>query len=87
MVEDQEIIVCGTATGPVPYEQTVFRAEAQALPYLVTKTEEGVDVTLVVRECNKMWTGETDLEVGGYRILPGEGAEGSARPALDQLAP
>ena len=65
-MEDQEIIVCGTATGPVPYEQTVFRAEAQALPYLVTKTEEGVDVTLVVRECNKMWTGETDLEVGGY---------------------
>ena len=28
----------------VPYEQTVFRAEAQALAYLVTKTEEWVDV-------------------------------------------
>ena len=46
LVEDQEIVVRGTATGPVPYEQTVFRAEAQALSYLVTKTKDWIDVTL-----------------------------------------
>ncbi|CAE7231591.1 unnamed protein product, partial [Symbiodinium sp. CCMP2592] len=44
-VEGPDIIICGRAAGPVPREQTVFRAETQALAYLVGKTEAELDVT------------------------------------------
>ena len=45
LVEDQ-VRVVGTATGPVPCEQTVFRAEAQALVYLVSKVQGNLEVTM-----------------------------------------
>ncbi|CAE7941044.1 unnamed protein product [Symbiodinium necroappetens] len=41
-----QIQVVGTAAGPVTCEQTVFRAEAQAITYLVAKVQGSIDVTL-----------------------------------------
>ena len=41
--------ILATATGPVPGEQTVFRAEAMALLFIAEHTSGGVDVTMDAR--------------------------------------
>ncbi|CAE7245871.1 unnamed protein product [Symbiodinium sp. CCMP2456] len=41
-----QIQVVGTATGPVTCEQTVFRAEAKAITYLVAKVQGNIEVAL-----------------------------------------
>ena len=44
-IRGSEIQVVGSASGPVVCEQTVFRAEAQALVYLVEKVQGQLEVT------------------------------------------
>ena len=44
-IRGSEIQVVGSASGPVVCEQTVFRAEAQALVYLVGKVQGQLEVT------------------------------------------
>ena len=43
---EEQIQVVGSASGPVACEQTVFRAEAQAVAYLVEKVQGSIEVTL-----------------------------------------
>ncbi|CAE7432806.1 unnamed protein product, partial [Symbiodinium sp. KB8] len=48
-----EIQVVGSASGPVACEQTVFRAEAQALVYLVGKVQGHLEVTTDAKSVTK----------------------------------
>ena len=48
-----EIQVVGSASGPVECEQTVFRAEAQALVYLVGKVQGHIEVTMDAKSVAK----------------------------------
>ena len=48
-----EIQVMGSASGPVECEQTVFRAEAQALVYLVDKVQGHIEVTMDAKSVTK----------------------------------
>ena len=48
-----EIQVVGSASGPVACEQTVFRAEAQALVYLVGKVQGHLEVTTDAQSVTK----------------------------------
>ena len=52
-IHGSEIQVVGSASGPVPCEQTVFRAEAQALVYLVGKVQGNLEVTIDAQSVTK----------------------------------
>ena len=52
-IQGSEIQVVGSASGPVPCEQTVFRAEAQALVYLVRKVQGHLEVTTDAQSVTK----------------------------------
>ena len=52
-IQGSEIQVVGSASGPVPCEQTVFRAEAQALVYLVGKVQGHLEVTTDAQSVTK----------------------------------
>ena len=52
-IQGSEIQVVGSASGPVPCEQTVFRAEAQALVYLVEKVQGHLEVTTDAQSVTK----------------------------------
>ena len=52
-IQGSEIQVVGSASGPVPCEQTVFRAEAQALVYLVGKVQGQLEVTTDAQSVTK----------------------------------
>ena len=77
-VEGSDIVICGKATGPVPRQQTVFRAEAQALAYLVDKTEADLDVTL---DCQGV---QTNVSKAGP-LWKAEDIFGRIRPHKDRL--
>ena len=77
-VEGSDIVICGKATGPVPRQQTVFRAEAQALAHLVDKTEADLDVTL---DCQGV---QTNVSKAGP-LWKAEDIFGRIRPHKDRL--
>ena len=77
-VDGSDLVICGKATGPVPRQQTVFRAEAQALAYLVDKTETDLDVTL---DCQGV---QTNVNKAGP-LWKAEDIFGRIRPHKDRL--